>query len=189
MPIASRISIAAVLLVSATAAAQEATEPAAGDAPITQIASVTLQNGVQGSNHDALQGFQQTVVFGFRVTRPRSTFQEFFEAGISRLDTFDSPLVTSSALVGARLAWRWDRFALHFLARFHHGDAMTGDDGVAIYSHAVSVGLMGSFDVLRVHDTSVAVALHTLGEFHSASDGNESTLASAGGGGISLVAW
>jgi len=189
MLIACRISIAVLLLASAPAAAQEEAPPATGDAPITQIASVTLQNGVQGSNHDVLQGFQQTVVFGFRVTRPHSMFQEFFEAGISRLDTFDSPLVTSSALVGARLAWRWDRFALHFLARFHHGDPMTGDDGVEIYSHAVSIGLMASFDVLRVHDTSVAVALHTLGEFRSASDGNDSALAAAGGGGLSLVAW
>jgi hypothetical protein len=189
MPIASRISIAVLLLASAPAAAQEAAEPSGDDAPITQVASVTLHNGYQGSNHDALRGFEQTVVFGFRVTRAQSTFQEFFEAGISRLDTADSPLVTSSALIGARLAWRWDRFALHLLARFHHGDPVTGDDGIAIYSYAASVGLMASFDVLRVHDTSVALALHTTGEFHSASDGNDSTLAASGGGGISLLAW
>jgi hypothetical protein len=189
MPIASRIAVVVILAVSSSAGADEVATPPSSEGPITQIASVTLQNGYQGSSHEVLQGFHQTVLFGFRVTRARSRFQEFFEAGISRLDTADSPLVTSSALIGARLAWRWDRFAVHVAARFHHGDSLEGDDAVTIYSHGVSLGLMGSYDLLRVHDTSVAIALHAMGEVRSAADGDRSTLASAGGGGISLLAW
>jgi hypothetical protein len=187
-----RVLVAAVAVaISSPAGAQEntGTSPPAEPPVTTSIATFILHDGYQVSNHDALDGFSQTVVLGFRLGNKEAGFQRFFEAGISRLATDDSPLVTSSALIGARLAWRWKRLALHVFGRFHHGEAIEGDDAVAIYSYSMSLGVMGSVDLLRRGGQSMALAVHAIGQLHDASDGEEATLVGAGGGGLSLVLW
>jgi len=197
MPLASlRLAIVAAALLVATgspALAQEAAEPAAVEGASsfrTAIAPVTVHSGYQTSSHEALQGWNTTLVLGFRLGRPDASVVSFFEAGVGRLDSDDSPLVTSNAFVGARVAWRLNRFALHFLARVHHGDPMTGDDEVTIYSHSSSLGLMATFDILRGKTGhSMALGAHGIGQFHAAADGDDSATAFAGGGGLSFIVW
>ena len=170
--------------------AQEVSDPTPDDVSVkTSIAPVIWQTGYQSSSHDALKGLETALVLGFRVGPADSWFQQFFEVGVTRLALDDSPLVSSSALVGARLAWRWDRLALHLMARIHHGDPATGDDSVAIYSSSGSLGLMASFDVYRSRGHSIAVGLHGIGRFYDAAEGEDPTTAFAGGGGLSLIVW
>ena len=184
------LACAVLSITTSPAFAQEASEPATGgDTVTTAIAPVTLHTGYQLSSHDSLQGLSQTLVLGFRLGRKDQAFQQFFEVGIGRLFVADSPVVTSDALIGGRLAWRWDRLAVHLMARFHHGDPATGNDGVAIYSHASSLGFMASFDVYRRGGRSMALALHGIGRLHDAADGEESTFAFAGDAGFSIIAW
>ena len=186
----SAVLTSVLLLTAPPVLAQEASEPAPGDdAVTTSVAPVTLHTGYQASSHDALQGLHQTLVLGFRIGPAAGEFQQFFEVGIARLDVDDSPVVTSSALVGARLAWRWQRVGLHLMARLHHGDPATGADSVAISSSSSSLGLMASFDILHRSGRSLALALHGIGQFHDAADGEDATVAFAGGGGLSLVLW
>ena len=195
MPIASiHRSIVAIgtflVAASSPAQAQEASEPAAAETSVTtSIATFTFHTGYQFSNHEALQGLAQSIVLGFRGSRADAPRVHFFEAGSSRLATDDSPLVTSSAMLGARIAWRWDRLALHLFGRFHHGEPIPGDDSVAIYSHSTSLGLMATFDILRRKGGSMALGLHGFGQFYDASDGDDYALAGSGAAGLSILAW
>ena len=180
-----------------------AVRPAHADAPSAAVEGeesvlpelpfiVSSNVGYQFSSRDSLDGMVQSVVVGLQFHSNPDGRRHFLELGYEDL-YFDGPgntdeLPSSYLLLGARSAFRWDRFALHLVGHLRHGDRAV-EEGWTSSSQSVSAGALVSYDLFQSKSLSLALGLHATGSVVPTYDGNERSAAASGSTGLSLIVW
>jgi hypothetical protein len=190
------LSLAAALLAVATPRAH-------ADAPLASVAGeeearsdlpffVSSNLGYQFADRDSLDGMVESFVAGYQFHSNADGRRHFLELGVEELHhdgvgTSDA-LPSAYLLLGARSAFRWDRFALHLIGHVRLGDRAVEEDWTTS-SQSLSAGALASYDLFRSQSLSIALGLNATGNLVPTWDGDERSAAASGSTGLSLMVW
>ena len=190
------LSLAAALFAVATPRAH-------ADAPTASVAGeeeartdlpflVSSNIGYQFADRDSLNGMVESFVAGYQFHSNADGRRHFLELGIEELHydgvgTSDA-LPSAYLLLGARSAFRWDRFSLQLIGHLRFGDRAV-EDGWTTSSQSLSAGALAAFDMFRSQSLSIAVGLNATGNLVPTWDGGERSAAASGSTGLSFVVW
>jgi len=153
---------------------------------------VSSNLGYQFSGRDSLDGVVQSLIAGIEFHSNPDGRRHFLEIGIEELhfdgaNTSDA-LPSAYLLLGARSAFRWDRFSLHLVGHLRHGDRAV-EDSWTTSSQSLSAGALAAFDLFRSRSLSLALGLNATGNLVPTYDGDERDAALTGSTGLSLFVW
>ena len=180
-----------------------ATPRAHADAPVASVAGeedartdlpffVSSNLGYQFADRPSLDGMVQSFVAGYQFHSNADGRRHFLELGIEELHydgvgTSDA-LPSAYLLLGARSAFRWDRFSLHLIGHLRFGDRAV-EEGWTTSSQSLSAGALASYDLFRGQSLSIALGLNATGNLVPTYDGDERSAAAYGSTGLSLMVW